>query len=77
VLYLLLNVNAGVMFQPLEPVKLSAPECAEVCKALLRYLVAQLVEALRFKLEDQIQFLMGSFGFSVDLILLATSLSWG
>jgi len=34
VLYLLLNVNARVVFQPLEPVKLSTPECAEVCKAL-------------------------------------------
>jgi hypothetical protein len=28
------------------------------------YAVAQLVEALRFKLEDQIHFLLGSFGFS-------------
>jgi hypothetical protein len=33
-LYLLLNVNARVMVQPLEPVKLSTPKCAEVCKAL-------------------------------------------
>jgi len=32
-LYLLLNVNARVMVQPLEPVKLSTPECAKVCKA--------------------------------------------
>jgi hypothetical protein len=41
------------------------------------YLVAQLVEALCFKLEDQIQFLMGSFRFSIDLILLTIPLPWG
>jgi hypothetical protein len=41
------------------------------------YVVAQLVEALRFKLEDRIHFLMGSFGFSIDLILLAIPLPWG
>jgi hypothetical protein len=33
-LYLLVNVNARMMVQPLEPVKLSTLECAEVRKAL-------------------------------------------